>query len=140
LAALRRYATLLTLMDVTDVQTVATAAARDAENGRAFLAEVEKLGLAPRLLAGEEEARTSAMGVIGAFPGAMGVAGDMGGGSLELTRIDNGECGDATTLPLGTLRLRALRGDGDAAFRKRVRQMLRGANWPHGKDEPFYIV
>lgn len=140
LSALRRYATLLTLMDVTDVQTVATAAARDAENGRAFLAEVEKLGLSPRLLSGEEEARTSAMGVIGAFPGAVGMAGDLGGGSLELTRIVTGKCGDAVTLPLGTLRLRQMRAGGDAAFRKKVRQMLHGANWSHGKDEAFYIV
>lgn len=140
LAALRRYVTLLTLMDVTDVQTVATAAARDAENGQVFLAEVEKLGLTPRLLSGQEEAKTSAMGVIGAFPGAAGVAGDLGGGSLELTHIARSECGDAITLPLGTLRLRELRANGDAAFRKKVRQMLVDANWSHGKGQALYIV
>ncbi len=140
LSALRRYVTLLKLMNVTDVQTVATAATRDAENGHIFIAEVEKLGLTPRLLSGEEEARTSAMGVIGAFPLASGMAGDLGGGSLELTDIADGGCGDAITLPLGTLRLRQLRADGDTAFRNKVRKMLRSANWQHGEGEAFYIV
>src|SRR5690606_9830267 len=59
LAALRRYAVLLRLMEVTDVQVVATAAVRDAANGNAFLEEVRAAGLAPRLLSGAEEARIS---------------------------------------------------------------------------------
>lgn len=140
LASLRRYAAMLRLMGVDDVQTVATAATRDAANGPAFLAEIAQLGLSPRLLSGEEEARTSAMGVIAAFPGAQGVAGDLGGGSLELTHIAGEKCCGAISLPLGTLRLGDMRRDGDAAFLRQVRKLLRTAGWKQGRNEPFYIV
>ena len=71
LAALGRFEALLRLRGVKKVQTVATAAARDASNGPAFLARVAALGLNPRLLSGEEEAVTSARGVLAAFPGAV---------------------------------------------------------------------
>ena len=83
LAALARYALILHDLGVEDVQTVATAAARDATNGNEFLARVAALGLEPRLLSGEEEATASAMGALGAFPGARGVVADLGGGSLD---------------------------------------------------------
>ena len=72
LGALARYARILDDLGVTDIQTVATAAARDAENGPEFLAAVAALGLEPRLLTGEEEARISATGAIGAFPRSTG--------------------------------------------------------------------
>jgi exopolyphosphatase/guanosine-5'-triphosphate,3'-diphosphate pyrophosphatase len=58
---------------------VATAASRDARNGQTFLNAIRDLGLEPRLLSGEEEAITSAHGVLGAFPDARGVVGDLGG-------------------------------------------------------------
>ena len=84
LASLARYRTLLELKGIAEVDVVATAAARDAVNGPEFLAQIRALGLTPRLLSGEEEAITSAHGVIGAFPRAQGVVGDLGGGSVEL--------------------------------------------------------
>ena len=63
LASLARFATLTRLKGITEVDTVATAAVRDASDGQAFLEKVRGLGLNPRLLSGEEEAITSAMGV-----------------------------------------------------------------------------
>ena len=93
-------------------QTVATAAARDATNGSEFLARVAALGLEPRLLSVEEEATASAMGALGAFPGARGVVADLGGGSLELVSIADNDCREASSLRLGTLRLPALRAEG----------------------------
>jgi len=140
LAALARYAAMLRLMDVEDLQTVATAAVRDAKNGGEFLEAVKALGLSPRLLSGEEEAQTSAMGVISAFPGAKGVTGDLGGGSLELTRISNGKCKSGITLPFGTLRLPDLREQGHEKFSRHVRQTLKAEGWKYGKDQPFFIV
>ncbi|MFX8708221.1 hypothetical protein ABTM42_20215, partial [Acinetobacter baumannii] len=87
----------------------ATAAVRDARNGAQFLDQVAALGFAPRLLSGLQEAETSAHGVLGAFPGAKGVVGDLGGGSLELVDIDGDACRHGVSMPLGTLRLAALR-------------------------------
>ena len=73
LASLARYRTLLDLKGITAIDVVATAAARDAANGPEFLQKIRALGLLPRLLSGEEEAVTSAHGVIGAFPAAVGI-------------------------------------------------------------------
>jgi len=60
LSALTRFAAMLDLLGIDDVDCVATAASRDAKNGAEFLAAVRNLGLSPRLLTGEEEARASA--------------------------------------------------------------------------------
>jgi exopolyphosphatase/guanosine-5'-triphosphate,3'-diphosphate pyrophosphatase len=140
LVALARYKRILDDLGVTDVQTVATAAARDAENGADFLAAVAELGLDPRLLSGEEEARISATGAIGAFPGANGVVADLGGGSLELVSIRDGECHQASSLPLGTLRLPALDRSDKKKFAKRVRTQLDKVGWAAAHPGPLYMV
>jgi exopolyphosphatase/guanosine-5'-triphosphate,3'-diphosphate pyrophosphatase len=140
LASLARYAAILRLHGVEDVQCVATAAVRDAPNGGAFLERVRELGLSPRLLSGEEEAVGSAHGVLSAFPGAHGIVGDLGGGSLELIDIADDRCTHGTTLPLGTLRLPALREEGGAKFNRRIAKMLRSAQWSTAHDQPLYLV
>jgi exopolyphosphatase/guanosine-5'-triphosphate,3'-diphosphate pyrophosphatase len=140
LAALGRYAALLRLMEIADVETVATAAVRDASNGGDFLDAVQDLGLDPRLLSGEEEAVASAHGVMAAFPGARGVVADLGGGSLELTELDGAACRHGITLPFGTLRLEAMRAAGAQKFTARVHKELRAAQWSEGAGLPLYLV
>jgi len=140
LAALARFRQLLLLMSVTDVEAVATAAVRDAANGEEFLQAVRELGFAPKLLSGEEEARISALGVIAAFPGAIGVAADLGGGSLELTSVEGKECGQGVTLPFGMLSLSELRAEGPVKFARRVRKALRTVKWSHGEGLPLFLV
>ena len=140
LDALARYAALLEMLEVENVQAVATAAVRDADNGLAFLNKVRSFGLAPRLISGEEEARISALGVVSAFPGATGVCGDLGGGSLELTQVEGGVPQRSITMPLGTLRLPPLRKDGEEAFSKSIKKMLKAHDWRAGKAEPFYAA
>ncbi len=137
---LERYALILKELAISDVEVVATAAARDAENGPEFLEQVRQLGLSPRLLSGKDEARISAMGVIGAFPGAAGVVADLGGGSLELVRIENGGCGVGTTLPLGTLRLPELRITKPGEVKKSANQMLKAAGWDAAVGGNLYLV
>ncbi len=137
---LGRYALILDDLGITDVEVVATAAVREAGNGPEFLERVRSLGLSPRLLSGEEEARISAMGVIGAFPGASGVVADLGGGSLELVQIADGECGRGITLPLGTLRLPELRSDKVNDLKKSAAQVLKSANWDVAINAPLYLV
>ena len=140
LAALARYATILRDLGIDDVQTVATAAVRDAANGPAFLERVCAIGLSPQLLTGEQEATASAFGVIGAFPGALGTVADLGGGSLELIMIEDGDCHDGCSLPLGTLRLPALRQKGAAAFRKAVDREMARVGWAAAHPGPLYMV
>lgn len=140
LAALARYAAILADLGVPDVQTVATAAVRDAANGEEFLDRVRALGLSPRLLSGEEEARAAASGVLGAFPGALGTVADLGGGSLELVMVEGGACHDGVSLPLGTLRLPALREKGAETFTREVTREMRKAGWAAAHPGPLYLV
>nr|WP_247712045.1 Ppx/GppA family phosphatase [Qipengyuania qiaonensis] len=140
LAALARYALIIADLGIDDVQTVATAAARDAENGEEFLSAVADLGLKPRLLSGEEEATASAMGALGAFPGAQGVVADLGGGSLELVSIADNACREASSLRLGTLRLPALRTKGSEAFEAAVLEQLASVGWAAAHPGPMYMI
>ena len=140
LAALARYRVLLQLKGVSRVDVVATAAVRDASNGDAFLAKVAAMSFAPRLLSGEQEAVTSAHGVLGAFPGAHGVVGDLGGGSLELVDIEGDTCRHGVSMPLGTLRLARLRVGGDRAFGQQVAKALNKADWAAEPGSTLYLV
>ncbi len=140
LKALGRYAKLLELRGVNDVQTVATAAVRDAANGGEFLEKVRETGLSPRLLSGEEEALTSAAGIVGAFPGAKGVVADLGGGSLELVHVAGPGCERGASLPFGTLWLPQLRADGPDKFARRVRKALVATEWQCTEGEALYLV
>lgn len=104
---LGRFVRLLKTMKIRRVRAVATAAVRDAEDGPAFVERLgAELGLEVEVLDGAEEARFSALGVMSAWPAVDGVMGDLGGGSLELVRIQNGRLESADTLPLGPLRLK----------------------------------
>jgi len=140
LAALARYRALLSLRGVDRVDVVATAAVRDATNGQQFLEKVAEMGFAPRLLTGEQEAETSAHGVLGAFPGARGIVGDLGGGSLELVDIDGETCRHGISMPLGTLRLPGLRASGDRGFGQFVTASLKQADWAAEPGATLYLV
>ncbi|HEY2543676.1 MAG TPA: hypothetical protein VGH92_11570 [Gaiellaceae bacterium] len=76
---------------------VATSAVRDAENGEAFLGEVEwSYGFATRLASGDDEAELTRLGV-SPPPGALVL--DIGGGSTELI-LDEFH----VSLPMGSVR------------------------------------
>ena len=102
MGALHRFKALIEGGKPATVHAVATAAVRDAGDGQEFCRRVEaEVGLRLRVLSGAEEARYSALGVIAGAPEAEGVAGDLGGASLELTQFTKGVPGRGVTLPLG---------------------------------------
>jgi exopolyphosphatase/guanosine-5'-triphosphate,3'-diphosphate pyrophosphatase len=97
---------------------VATSAVRDAENGEAFLGEVEwSYGFVTRLLAGDEEAAMTRRGV-GALDEHTLVI-DIGGGSTELITA-----GFHTSLDLGCVRLTERYGDDWEAAAAEIRSRL----------------
>ncbi|MGA0608538.1 Ppx/GppA family phosphatase [Phenylobacterium sp. VNQ135] len=107
-AALRRFRAVLDGWDAAEVTTAATAAVREAADGRAFLKRVkDETGLEVRILSGEEEAHYAALGVIAGDPQAKGVVGDLGGSSLELIRLNGTGPVEGATLPLGPFALGA---------------------------------
>ena len=104
--AMKRFAALLDARKVKERYAVATAAVRAAEDGPAFVERVrEESGISIDVITGEEEARLSALGVLAGIPDADGVAGDLGGSSVELTPVSNRQAADGISLPLGPLAL-----------------------------------
>jgi exopolyphosphatase/guanosine-5'-triphosphate,3'-diphosphate pyrophosphatase len=97
---------------------VATSAVRDAENGEAFLGEIEwSYGFATRLLSGDDEAELTRRGV-----GELGAATllvDIGGGSTELVLGDF-----HTSLPMGSVRFTERHGDDATASVEAARAAL----------------
>jgi exopolyphosphatase/guanosine-5'-triphosphate,3'-diphosphate pyrophosphatase len=104
--ALGRFKGILRNLRVKNVRAIATAAVREAENGATFIAAAEAtLGFSIQVLSGEREAELAAYGIEMGFLAPDGIAGDLGGGSLELIDISGGKRRAAITLPLGGLRL-----------------------------------
>lgn len=126
--ALRRFAAVLEGVQPDAVLIAATAAVREAEDGRAFCERVAaETGLQVRVLSGPEEARYAALGVVAGSPRADGVAADMGGASLELIRVEGGAPGEGVTLPLGPFALADPQGFDADRLRKRIDKRLKPA-------------
>ena len=139
---LRRFRALAQQAGAVSLHAIATAAAREAENGMDFVRRAEDiLGVPIQVLSGREEAGYSARGVICAFHRPDGIAGDLGGGSLELVDIAGEEIGEGITLPLGGLRLQEMAKDSPAAAARIARAELRRADLlAGGRGRTFYCV
>jgi broad specificity phosphatase PhoE len=125
---------------------VATAALRDARNGREVAQRIgEAIGVPERILSGAEEARLT----FAAFRRKLRIGSrlalglDLGGGSLELITGDDREVRFETTLPLGAARLHAelvrsdpMTRDEKRAVRARVRECLAGHRDALRRSEP----
>ncbi|QGN55944.1 Ppx/GppA family phosphatase [Novosphingobium sp. Gsoil 351] len=141
LAGLARFAELIRAMDLDSLDVVATAAVREAENGEEFLAAVRDLGLPARILDGAGEARAAGFGVIAGLPSANGTVADLGGGSLELVRVADGEVGESASFPLGAMRVASLRAKGPAKLKRAVAEAVRGLAWrEQAIGKPLYLV
>jgi exopolyphosphatase / guanosine-5'-triphosphate,3'-diphosphate pyrophosphatase len=86
---------------------VATSAVRDADNGEAFLGEIEwSYGFETRMLDGAEEAALMVEGVLaGREPVDDTLLVDVGGGSMELVLVSGSEVGSSTSLDVGCVRV-----------------------------------
>ena len=86
---------------------IATSSVRDAENGEAFLGEIEwSYGFTTRLLAGTEEAAMMLRGVSSGRTSLDDVlVVDIGGGSTELVLARGGEIAFSTSLDVGCVRM-----------------------------------
>ena len=94
------------ILGVKNMRAIATAACRDAVDGPDFIARGEKaLGAKIQVLSGQQEAELAAKGIMMGFRSPDGLAGDLGGGSLEIIDVGGKALRQSVTLPLGGLRL-----------------------------------
>jgi len=143
LTALHRFKALSDQARAATMYVLATAAAREASNGPDFIHKAETiLKRKVRVLSGEEEAKFSALGIVSGFFHPDGIAGDLGGGSLELIDIREREIGTGITLPLGGLRLSEYAGGSLDKARSFARKHVRSATKILGKGtgRTFYAV
>lgn len=108
-AATEEYAAILEGLHVDALRFVATSAVRDADNTEAFVEGiVERLGVRPEVVSGDEEAQLSYDGAtrtLSDVPAPIGVL-DIGGGSTELVVGDShGHVRAARSLDIGSVRL-----------------------------------
>jgi exopolyphosphatase/guanosine-5'-triphosphate,3'-diphosphate pyrophosphatase len=145
---LRRFVAFARAIGVDHLAVLATAAVRDARDGRAFASEVERqCRVRVNIIDGAEEARLSAAGVLAGIPEADGIAVDLGGGSVELVLVrpgmsmnEIGLIGHGISLPLGPLRLAEL-GDSTRTLSETIERALGAATVLRraaGKD--LYLV
>jgi exopolyphosphatase/guanosine-5'-triphosphate,3'-diphosphate pyrophosphatase len=104
--AIRRFVSLTKIMNVKTLKLFATAAVRDAKDGKDFVKKVyDELGVKIEIFSETDEAKYAGLGVISSIRNAKGVVGDLGGGSLELVDIDTKTLGKGVSYPIGPLRL-----------------------------------
>ena len=143
LRVMSRYAAIAKAMDAQPFDVLATAAVRDATNGQAFVEGLRTRmpGATIRILSGEEEATLSAAGMLCGIPEADGILADIGGGSLELVRLDASGVRHAATLRLGVIRL-SERAENDLARARAIAEAdLAALPWlQEGAGRDLYLV
>lgn len=147
IAALGRFRALGRQVGVSKTYILATAATRDAKNGKDFVKAIEKIcECEVVVLSGEMEAEFSANGIKAGYFSPEGIVGDMGGGSLELAHVNGkkdigGKKDKGQTFGLGGLRLRDLSGGDLKKARAITREYLGSCKieWL-GKSRDFFAV
>ncbi|MEW6721069.1 MAG: Ppx/GppA phosphatase family protein [Thermodesulfobacteriota bacterium] len=107
-AAFRRFRQLLKTHGVQTVRAVATSATREASNAELLLSRLERAsGVRVEIIDGEEEARLITLAVGRKIPLAKKTAliVDLGGGSVEITFVENGKITLADSHNFGAVRL-----------------------------------
>src|ERR1700742_4441692 len=119
LETLELYAHFCRATGIHKVRPVATSAIRDAGNQAQFLKKARKRsGLELEVLSGEEEARYGYLAAVNSTTLSQGVVLDLGGGSMQLTRVEGRQALDARSWPLGAVRMTERFLPGPAAKRK----------------------
>ncbi|HET8996382.1 MAG TPA: Ppx/GppA family phosphatase [Acetobacteraceae bacterium] len=140
---MHRYHAVARAMGAAPFEVLATAAVRDASNGAEFVERLQARlpGVPIRLISGLEEAEFSAEGVLCGIPSADGILADIGGGSLELVRLDGGRRTASATLPLGVIRLAERSGNDPVRARAIAEADLASVPWlGEGVGRDLYLV
>jgi exopolyphosphatase / guanosine-5'-triphosphate,3'-diphosphate pyrophosphatase len=107
LQALSKFERIARSHQVDEILAAATSATREAENGGAFLADIEQqTGIRPRIITGTEEARLIHLAAVyGVDTQKAAVVIDIGGGSVEITLGSGQEVKFARSFKMGVIRL-----------------------------------
>jgi exopolyphosphatase/guanosine-5'-triphosphate,3'-diphosphate pyrophosphatase len=105
-AAIRDFLAIAAGTGARRVVAVATAAMRDAANGRTFAARLQReFGIRLEIIGGATEGRLGFSGAVRGLAVSNGTLFDVGGGSMQITRFVRRRLVTSISLPLGALRL-----------------------------------
>ncbi len=126
-AALKEFRQAMDASGVDAYRAVATSAVREAQNAATLVERARReSGIDLEVIEGVEEARLIQLAVLRRLPleGRRALLVDVGGGSTELTGLENGKATFSLSLPLGTVRLlEAYLKDSPVLDKKRSRLM-----------------
>ena len=106
LFTLRLFKDFCDSIGVDEIIATATSAVRDAYNGAVFVEQVERdIGLPLRILDGELEAYYGTIGALNEVPLQDGFVVDIGGGSAQISRVEQHRFVEGASRPLGALAL-----------------------------------
>lgn len=105
---MKAFRQLMKIYDVDDYRACATSAMRDARNGRTIIKKIEKdTGIRIEIIDGQEEARMIYNNHIECMEDRLGnyMYVDVGGGSIEINLLTNGELVWSVSYNIGTVRM-----------------------------------
>lgn len=141
-AALKRFLAMGRNMEIASLHVMATAAVRDAKNGASFARYLEDTyDIDVDIITGKKEAKLGAYGVCASMYRPEGITGDLGGGSLELVRVEDGQIEDHASVLIGSLRMiDESKGDIDK-MRKLIEKRFAELKWlDDQKADNFYAI
>src|SRR4051794_4572377 len=144
LETLELYAHFCAATGIEEIRPVATSAIRDAANQAEFLRVArERSGLDVEVLPGPAEARYGYLAAVNSTTLRDGVVLDLGGGSMQLTRVRDRLADDARSWALGAVRMTERFNPGKKkatrALREHIAAELASADWL-GEDERLAAV
>jgi exopolyphosphatase/guanosine-5'-triphosphate,3'-diphosphate pyrophosphatase len=125
LETLELYAHFCSATGIDAIRPVATSAIRDASNQAEFLERAhERSGLKVEVLSGEAEARYGYLAAVNSTTLSQGVVLDLGGGSMQLTRVEERRAAEGRSWPLGAVRMtERFLPDPERAKRKQIKAL-----------------
>lgn len=140
LNAIRRFVGIARRMGAYKIHTVATAAVRNASDGADFCDDVLlNADLTLRVVSGSEEGILSGLGVFYCRPEAHGLVCDMGGSSMELAQIGDGQVKSSNTSNLGPLQLQNFAGN-ETALTNEIETQLTGLIQNIEPQDTLYMI
>jgi exopolyphosphatase / guanosine-5'-triphosphate,3'-diphosphate pyrophosphatase len=103
--AIKLYCDYATATDLGKLTVIATSAVREAANSKVFLEQLQGFNLEFRVLSGEEEAQYGALAVANSFQVSSAWVMDLGGGSAQISRLENRLFMGGQAFGLGYVRL-----------------------------------
>ncbi len=138
LETLELYAHYCESTHLDDVRAVATSAIRDATNREEFLlAAGERSGFEIEVLSTTEEARYGYLAAVNTTALADGVTLDLGGGSMQLTRVEGRLARASGSWPLGAVRMTERHLPDKRASKKQLKALRAHVREELARDAPW---